>query len=165
MSLAVRPATPADIGLVDELVRGLAEYEKLSHEVTATADDFAAALFGPSPKVFCEIAERDGEPVGFALWYYSFSTFLGRHGLYLEDLFVKPEARGLGVGKALLAALARRCLDEGLGRLEWEVLDWNQPAIDFYEAQGGRLMRGWIPVRLSGAHLDRLASAAGETRR
>lgn len=160
MPLVIRPAQPDDAALVLGLVRDLADYEKLSHEVTATAEDFVAALFGPAPKVFCEIAEVDGEPAGFALWYYTFSTFLGRHGLYLEDLYVRPAYRGAGVGKALLARLARRCLDEDLGRFEWEVLDWNQPAIDFYEAQGAVLMRGWEPVRLTGEALTRLAEAA-----
>ncbi len=160
MSLTIRPATPADAATVVGFVRALAEYEKLAHEVVATPEDFAAALFSDHPRVFCEIAEIDGEPAGFALWYYSFSTFLGRHGLYLEDLFVLPEHRGAGVGKALLATLAKRCLEEGLGRFEWEVLDWNQPAIDFYEAKGAVLMRGWEPVRLVGEALTALAAEA-----
>lgn len=165
MSLIIRSAVPADAALIASLVQALAEYEQLAHEARGTPEGFAAALFGPQPKVFCEIAKLDGEPVGFALWYYSFSTFLAQHGLYLEDLFVKPEARGAGVGKALLAHLARRCLDEGLGRFEWEVLDWNEPAIGFYEAQKAQLMRGWIPVRLTGEALEALASKAGETSR
>lgn len=165
MPLVIRPAVPADAALIASLVHALADYEQLAHEAAGTPEGFAAALFGPQPKVFCEIAELDGEPVGFALWYYSFSTFLAQHGLYLEDLFVKPEARGAGVGKALLAHLARRCLDEGLGRFEWEVLDWNEPAIGFYEAQKAQLMRGWIPVRLTGEALEALAAKAGETGR
>jgi GNAT superfamily N-acetyltransferase len=160
MTLTIRPAAPADAATIADFVRELADYERLPQEAVATPDDFAAALFGPSPKVFCEIAEVDGAPAGFALWYYSFSTWLGRHGLYLEDLYVRPAFRGVGAGKALLATLARRCLDEGLPRFEWEVLDWNSPAIDFYEAQGAVLMRGWEPVRLSGEPLRRLAEQA-----
>ena len=160
MTLTIRPATPEDAGLVLAFVRELADYEKLAHEVVATEESFRTALFGEAPRVFAEIARLDGEPAGLALWYYSFSTFQGRHGLYLEDLFVRPAFRGAGIGKALLAALARRCLDEGLGRFEWEVLDWNQPAIDFYESQGAVLMRGWEPVRLTGAALERLAGHA-----
>lgn len=158
--MRIRPATPADVAAIAAFVRELAEYERLGPEAVATDEDFAAALFSPSPKVFCEIADQDGEPIGFALWYYSFSTFLGRHGLYLEDLYVRPAHRGRGAGKALLAALARRCLDEGLGRFEWEVLDWNRPAIDVYEGVGATLMRGWVPVRLVGEDLRRLAESA-----
>ena len=135
-SVAVRTATPADTGLIASLVRELAAYERLSHEAAATEADFAAALFTPAPRVFCDIAELDGEPGGLALWFYSFSTFVGRHGLYLEDLYVRPAARGRGAGRALLARLARRCRDEHLGRLEWSVLDWNAPALGFYRAQG-----------------------------
>lgn len=123
MSASVRPARSADTALIYGFVRQLAEYEKLSHAVEATEADIAALLFGPQPRARCEIAEIDGEPVGFALWFYNVSTFTGRAGIYLEDLFVVPHARGRGAGKALLAALARRCVDENLGRLEWAVLD------------------------------------------
>lgn len=160
MPLVIRPAIPADAATIVAFVEALAAYEKLAHEVVATPADFARALFCDHPRVFCEIAEVDGAPAGFALWYYSFSTFLGRHGLYLEDLFVLPDHRGAGVGKALLATLARRTVEEGLGRFEWEVLDWNRPAIDFYEAKGAVLMRGWEPVRLVGEALEALAAEA-----
>ena len=114
-----------------------------SDEAEATAADIERELFGPTPKVFCQIAEWDGAPAGFALWFYTFSTFLGRHGIWLEDLFVKPEMRGHGIGKALLVNLAQRCVREGLGRFEWNVLDWNQPSIDFYQSQGADL-HGWL---------------------
>lgn len=160
MSLSIRPAVPADAALVMQLVRALADYEKLLHEVEATEETLAAALFGPNPRVFCDIAEWDGQPAGFALWFYNYSTFLGRHGLYLEDLFVVPEFRANGIGKALLAHLARRCVAEGLGRLEWWVLDWNEPAIGFYKKQGARLMDEWTVCRVTGDDLARLAGEA-----
>jgi len=160
MSLVIRPARPADVGLVTALVRELAEYEKLAHEVEATEGHFEAALFGPPPRVFCDIAEWGGEPAGFALWFYNFSTFLGRHGIYLEDLFVRPAFRGMGIGKALLAHLARRCVAEGLGRLEWWVLDWNEPAIGFYKRHGARMMDEWTVCRVTGEALTKLAEAA-----
>lgn len=153
----IRPAASADAGLIFDFVRELAAYEKLSHAVEAGAGDIARDLFGPAPRVFCEIAELSGEPVGFALWFYNYSTFMGRHGIYLEDLFVRPQARGLGAGKALLRRLAQRCLDEGLGRLEWAVLDWNAPAIAFYDALGAAAMSEWIVRRLTGEALARLA--------
>ncbi len=157
MTLTIRPARPGDEETVYALVRGLAVYEKLAHEVDATAADLGTALFGPQPRVFCDLAERDGAPVGFALWFYTFSTFRGRHGLWLEDLFVEPEHRGGGVGKALLAHLARRCVAEGLARFEWNVLDWNAPAIAFYTAQGARILDDWRSCRVEGAALTRLA--------
>jgi GNAT superfamily N-acetyltransferase len=117
-----------------------------------------AALFGPNPRVFCDIAEWEDEPAGFALWFYSFSTFRGRHGIYLEDLFVRPAFRGRGLGKALLARLARRCAEEGLARLEWGVLDWNEPSIAFYRSLGAIAMDGWTKNRLDGEALARLAA-------
>lgn len=160
MTLSLRPARPGDAALVAALVRELAEYEHLTHEAVATPADFEAALFGPSPRVFCEIAELDGAPVGLALWFYTFSTFLGRHGIWLEDLFVRPAARGCGAGRALLASLARRCREEGLGRLEWWVLDWNAPSIAFYRAMGAVANDGWTQFRLAGDALDRLAEGA-----
>ena len=157
MTHHIRTATPDDAALVFELVRELAAYEQLSNEVDATAEMLAEALFGPAPRVFCDIAEWQGRGVGFALWFYNFSTFRGRHGIYLEDLFVRPEARGHGLGKLLLANLAKRCVAENLARLEWSVLDWNAPAIAFYKAQGATLMDGWTACRVTDAALWRLA--------
>lgn len=159
MSIHVRAATKADVGLICGFIRDLADYEKLLHEMRATEADIARDLFGPSPRVFCDIAEADGEPVGFALWFYNYSTFLGRHGIYLEDLFVNPQSRGLGAGKALLRALARRCADEGLGRLEWSVLNWNAPSIAFYDSLGAGAQTEWTVRRLDGEALARLAAS------
>lgn len=159
MSIVVRPATRADAGLIVGFIRDLAEYEKLLHEAVATEADIVRDLFGAQPRAFCDIAEADGEAVGFALWFYNYSTFLGRHGIYLEDLFVRPQARGLGAGKALLKALARRCADEGLGRLEWSVLNWNAPSIAFYDSLGAGAQTEWTVRRLDGEALERLAAA------
>jgi GNAT superfamily N-acetyltransferase len=159
-ALVLRAAAPADADLIHAFVRELAAYEKLEHEVEATPADLAAALFAPQPRVFCDIAVLNGEPVGFALWFYNFSTFVGRCGIYLEDLYVRPAARGRGVGKALLAGLAWRCVDENLGRLNWAVLDWNAPAIAFYESLGAALQRDWIVNRLTGEALRALAASA-----
>ncbi len=156
-SVTIRPATPADNTLILRFIRDLAEYEKLIDSVEASEADLAAALFGPHPRAFADIAEIDGEPVGFALWFYNFSSFVGRHGIYLEDLFVRPEARGSGAGKALLVNLARRCVDENLGRLEWSVLDWNAPSIAFYDSLGAAAMDEWIIRRMTGDALRRLA--------
>lgn len=158
MALTIRRAVKADTALVLEFIIRLAEFERLNDEVNATEGDIEAALFGADPKVFCEIAEMDGEPVGFALWFYTFSTFQGRHGIWLEDLYVEPGARGNGIGKALLVNLARRCVDEGLGRLSWWVLNWNENAIEFYKAQGAVLHDEWTTCRVSGAELDALAA-------
>ncbi|MEJ2818284.1 GNAT family N-acetyltransferase [Caulobacter sp. CCG-8] len=158
MPVTIRPAVPGDSALILRFIRDLAEYEKLLDAVEATRDDVTVALFGENPKAFCDIAEIDGEPVGFALWFYNFSTFVGRHGIYLEDLFVRPEARGAGAGKALLANLARRCLDENLGRLEWAVLDWNAPSIAFYDSLGAAAMDEWIVRRMTGDALRKLAA-------
>lgn len=157
MTVSVRPATPADAALVHQFILDLADYEKLLDTVEATLADTEAALFGDNPRAFADIAEIDGEPVGFALWFYNYSTFVGRHGIYLEDLFVRPSARGSGAGKALLANLARRCVDENLGRLEWAVLDWNAPSIAFYDSLGAAAMDEWIVRRLTGEPLRRLA--------
>jgi GNAT superfamily N-acetyltransferase len=156
--LNLRKADPTDAALIFALVCELAEYERLAHEVTATEADIAAELFGPEPRVFCDIAEWDGVPAGFALWFYNYSTFRGRCGIYLEDLFVRPEHRGRGIGKALLANLARRCAAEGLARLEWAVLDWNAPSIAFYESLGARPMSEWTVYRLTGLELAALGT-------
>ena len=158
--LTLRPAAPGEGAVVLDLVRELADYERLAHEVDATPESFERALFGPNPRAFCELAFWGGEAAGFALWFYSFSTFRGRHGIYLEDLFVRPALRGRGIGRALLARLARRCRDEGLPRLEWSVLDWNEPALAFYRGLGAVPMEGWTVQRLSGAALERLGAGA-----
>lgn len=157
MSVSVRPATPSDASLIHQFIRDLAEYEKLLDAVEASEADTAAALFGDQPRAFADIAEIDGQPVGFALWFYNYSTFVGRHGIYLEDLFVRPSARGSGAGKALLANLAKRCVDEDLGRLEWSVLDWNAPSIAFYDSLDAAAMDEWIVRRLTGEALRKLA--------
>ena len=159
MSLSIRSATAGDAGLVLRFIRALAVYEKLEHQLAATEADLSRDLFGSNPRIFCQIAEQDGLPQGFALWYYTYSTFQGRHGIWLEDLFVNPQARGRGIGKALLRGLARRCVAEGLGRYEWAVLDWNQPSIDFYEAQGAIRMVEWQRCRVEGDALARLGAA------
>jgi GNAT superfamily N-acetyltransferase len=155
--LEIRPARPEDIGLVHSLIRELADYERLAHEAVLTTADVERALFGDPPSAFCDIAWRDGSGVGFALWFYNFSTFVGRAGIWLEDLFVRPHARGEGIGKALLAGLARRCQSEDLGRLEWAVLDWNEPSIAFYDSLGARALTDWTTRRLTGEALARLA--------
>ena len=155
--LTIRAAKPADRDLVFAFIRDLAEYEKLLDDVVATPDDVARALFAPHPRVFCDLAEWDGAAAGFALWFYNFSTFRGRHGIYLEDLFVKPAFRGKGIGKALLAHLAKRAVAEGCARVEWWVLDWNEPSIKFYESLGAIPMEEWTVFRLTGDALKRLA--------
>jgi GNAT superfamily N-acetyltransferase len=159
MTLAIRAATAADTDLIVQFIMDLAVYEKLAHEARATPEDIARDLFGDNPKVFCEIAEWDGKPAGFALWFYTYSTFQGRHGIWLEDLFVDPALRGNGIGKALLTHLARRCVAEGLGRLEWWVLDWNEPSIAFYKGQGAVLQNEWTKCRVDGEALARLGAA------
>ncbi len=161
LAVAIRPARPEDLSLVHDLVGELAEYEKLGHELTATRADLAAALFRAEPRVFCEIAELEGEPAGLAIWFYAFSTFRGRHGIWLEDLFMRQAFRRQGIGTALLRALAARCRAEGLARLEWSVLDWNVPSIRFYETLGARLMNEWTSCRIDG---DGLAALAGPNR-
>jgi GNAT superfamily N-acetyltransferase len=157
MPVSIRAATPADAGLIHQFILDLADYEKLLDTVTATQADTAAALFGENPRAFADIAELDGQPVGFSLWFYNYSTFVGRHGIWLEDLFVRPSARGSGAGKALLVNLAKRCVDEGLGRFEWSVLDWNAPAIAFYDSLGAAAMDEWIIRRLTGDGIRKLA--------
>lgn len=159
MTLTIRAAAPSDAALVLGFIRDLAAYENLLHEVATGEADIARDLFGEHPRVFCDLAFWDGEPAGFALWYYTYSTFQGRHGIWLEDLFVAPPLRGRGIGKALLVHLARRCVREGLGRFEWAVLDWNQPSIDFYKAQGAVFMDEWLRCRLTGEALHRLGQS------
>ena len=158
-SILVRPATPADAPDIWRFVRLLAQYEHLEHTMKASPADLAEALFGPAPRVFADMAQADGRPVGFSLWFYNFSTFAGRAGLYVEDLFVLPEARGQGAGRALLARLAQRCLEEGLARLDWAVLDWNAPALAFYESLGAEALDDWRLRRVSGEALARLSRA------
>ena len=157
MSVTTRVASPADIPLILAFIRDLAEYERLLHEVEATEDDIRRDLFGENPRCFCDIAEDNGRPVGFALWFYNYSTFRGRAGIYLEDLFVKPDFRGGGAGKALLRRLAQRCVDADLGRLEWAVLNWNAPSIAFYDSLGASAKDDWTVRRLDGDALARLA--------
>lgn len=158
MSVAVRPARAGEAGLVLAFIRELADYEMRAHEVDADEAMIDAALFGASPRAFCDIAERDGAPVGFALWFYNFSTFRGRHGIYLEDLYVRPAHRGRGIGKALLSTLARRCAAEGLRRLDWWVLDRNAPSVAFYRGLGAQAMDDWTVYRLTGEPLEQLAA-------
>ena len=160
MSLAIRRARPEEVGLVLSLIRELAEYEKLLHECDASEADIGAALFGDQPKLFCEIAEWSGEVAGFAVWFVNFSTFSGRAGIYLEDLFVRPALRGKGIGRALLAHLAGQCVDNGWSRLQWSVLDWNTPSIEFYKSLGAVLMDEWTVCRVNGAALTALAEGA-----
>lgn len=158
MTVTIRPATPADAGIVFDFVMKLADYEKLADEVDASEAMIADALFRPDPKAFCDLAFADGEPAGFALWFYNFSTFRGRHGIYLEDLFVEPRLRGLGIGRALLQRLAARCVEEGLARFEWSVLDWNEPSIAFYRSLGAVAKDEWTMYQVSGEALARLGA-------
>lgn len=159
MSLVIRPSRVEDAASIVAFILALAKYEKLEHEVKAREADIVRDLFGGEPKVFCEIAEWDGKPVGFALWFYTYSTFQGRYGIWLEDLYVDPAMRGKGIGKALLSELARRCVAEKLGRFEWWVLDWNEPSIEFYKARGGVMQDEWTKVRVEGEALSRLGAA------
>lgn len=156
--LRIRPAVSEDVDTLRELVVALAIYEKEPDAVTATSEDFLNALFCESPKVFALICEQvvDQKPtaIGLAIYFFNFSTWLGKHGIYLEDLFVKPEARGLGAGKALLKAVGQVALDNDCGRYEWSVLDWNTPAIDFYEAQGAAPMDEWTVFRMDRAAIE-----------
>lgn len=160
MASNIRRARPDEAGLVLSFIRELADYEKLSHEVEATEAMIAEALFGSNPRLYCAIAEWDGEAVGFAVWFANFSTFSGRYGIYLEDLFVRPSHRGKGLGKALLAYLAKECVDNGWSRLQWAVLDWNAPSIAFYKSLGAVMMDDWTICRVSGPALTRLAGSS-----
>ena len=156
--LLIRAATAADASELLRLIRALAEYEKLADMAVGTEAMLRAALFGPRPAAEALIAELGGRAVGFALYFTTFSTFLCKPGLYLEDLFVEPGHRGAGIGKALLKRLAALVVERGGGRFEWRVLDWNEPSIRFYEALGATLMREWLLVRLTGPPLERLAA-------
>jgi len=155
--LTIRPAAADELPLVLEFIRELAAYERLEHEVEATTADLAAALCGPRPYAEVVFACLDGTPVGFALFFHTFSTFVGKPGIYLEDLFVRPQARGRGIGRHLLAWLARTTLERGCARLDWQVLDWNAPSIAFYRSVGAEAQDEWTTMRVSGAALERLA--------
>ncbi|HEY2627492.1 MAG TPA: GNAT family N-acetyltransferase [Usitatibacter sp.] len=155
---SIRPALPADAPEIVRLIKELAEYEKLAHMAVGTPQMMSEALFGARPAAEAIIAERGGRAVGFALYFTTFSTFLCRPGLYLEDLFVEPAQRGLGIGKALLARLAALAVERGCGRLEWRVLDWNTPSIKFYESLGANLMPEWELVRMTVPEFTALAS-------
>jgi len=157
MTLRIRPGELGDVPLIADLIRGLARYEKLDHEVTMTEERLTSYLFGERRYAETLIAEEDGEPVGFALFFHTFSTFLAQPGLYLEDLFVVPERRGGGTGRALLERLAKVAIDRGCGRLEWAVLNWNQDAIRFYERLGAKPNSEWTVYRLTGEPLRALA--------
>jgi GNAT superfamily N-acetyltransferase len=159
-SFEIRPAQASDIPLILALINELAEYEKLGHQVVATESTLRHALFGPRPGAEAVIACSGGEPAGFALFFHNFSTFLGKHGLYLEDLFVRPAFRGQAIGQKLLTYLARLALERDCGRFEWAVLDWNRPARDFYEALGAEANPAWVNYRITGEALERLARGA-----
>ena len=157
--MTIRPARAEDCALLLALVRELAEYEKQPEEVVATEADLRRDGFGPRPRFEAVIAEWDGQPAGFALWFYNYSTWTGRQGLYLEDLFVRPGHRGRGIGKALLVHLARVAMEQGCARYQWQVLDWNTPSIRFYEALGARSLPEWITMRVEGAALATLGGS------
>lgn len=163
MTISIRPAAPADLPLIAQLIRDLADYERLSSEVRFDLAVMGEHLFGPRPAAEVVIGEIDGAPQGFALFFHNFSTFEGRPGLYLEDLFVRPEARGHGLGKALLVHLATLALERGCARFEWSVLDWNEPSIGFYRSLGARMMNDWRIMRVDGDALLRLGAAEAQT--
>jgi GNAT superfamily N-acetyltransferase len=157
MSCTIRLANEADVGTILLFIKGLAEYEKLSHEVVATEDDLRRTLFGKNPQAEVLIASLDEKPVGFCLFFHNYSTFLGKRGLYIEDLFVYPDIRGKGIGKELLNATARIALERNCGRMEWSVLDWNEPAIKFYRSIGAKPMDEWTVQRLLASEMKALA--------
>lgn len=157
LMLNIRKATENDIPLILELIRELADYERAPLEAVATAEDLRRDGFSSEPRFYVEIAEWLGEPAGFALWFFNYSTWLGRPGLYLEDLFVRPRFRRKGIGKALLTHLAKVAVKRGCGRYQWQVLDWNTPAIEFYESLGAKAMKEWIPMRVTGDALKKLS--------
>jgi GNAT superfamily N-acetyltransferase len=156
--LTIRPATPADIPEILQFIRELAEYEREPQAAVATAEDLLRDGWGPQPKFRCMLAEWDGRPAGFALFFYNYSTWQGRAGLYLEDLFVRLPFRKLGIGKALLAHLAQIAVQEKCGRYQWQVLDWNTPAIDFYKSLGAKVMHEWLTMRVEGEELEKLGN-------
>jgi GNAT superfamily N-acetyltransferase len=158
-ALIIRRAAVADVAVILAFIRELAVYEHLEHEVVATEAQVRAALFGPRPYAEVALACRDGQPVGFALYFHNFSTFVGKPGIYLEDLYVRPAARGLGAGKLLFAYLAKTALERGCARLDWAVLDWNEPSIGFYRSLGAIDQSEWTTYRLDGAALTRLAES------
>ena len=161
--LKIRPATPTDVPLIQQFIRDLAEYERSPESAVATEKDLLRDGFGPEPKYRCVLAEWDGQPAGFAFFFYNYSTWQGRPGLYLEDLFVKPVFRGKGIGKALLLHLAKIAVDENCGRFQWQVLDWNTPAIDFYKSLGAKTMNEWLTMRVEGEDIKKLANTAVES--
>lgn len=158
--LTIREATPADVPLILAYIAELADYERAPEKAVATAEDLHRYLFGPQPLIFCELARWEGKDAGFALYFYNFSTWEGRPGLYLEDLFVRPEFRKHGIGKALLKRLARIAVDHGCTRYVWQVLDWNTPSIDFYKAMGAKVMHDWLTCRVEGDALHALVDEA-----
>ena len=160
----IRPARPQDVPQIHRLIRELAEYERSADQVTATEDDLRRSLFADQPAIFAHVAEHEGAVAGFALWFLNYSTWLGKHGIYLEDLYVTPAVRGTGLGKALLAELAGICVERGYGRLEWWVLDWNSPARGFYASLGAVGMDEWTVHRLTGPALTALAAHASQGR-
>jgi GNAT superfamily N-acetyltransferase len=163
MATTIRPATCDDVPQILDFIRALAAYEREPEAVTATEADIMCHGFGPNPFFFCLVAEKNGAPAGFALYFFNYSTWLGRPGLYLEDLFVLPGFRGLGIGRALLQRVAAIAVENGCQRLQWEVLDSNTPAIDFYQAMGAEFLDAWRNVRVSGDALRRLAGGTAES--
>jgi len=161
MGTVIRKATAADATQILEFIRALATFERAPDAVTATEEGLIRDGFGPNPFYYCLIAEQDGRPAGFAFYFFNYSTWVGRPGIYVEDLFVHPEFRGLGIGKALLQAVAAVAVEKGCQRMQWEVLDWNTPAIDFYRAMGAEFLDEWRNVRLGGEAITRLAEGVG----
>ena len=157
MTVSIRAAQPADNALIFALICELADYENLQGEVDATPEEIAAALFAPQPRLYCDIAEWNGRPAGFAVWFLNFSTFRGRHGMYLEDLYVRPEFRKKGLGIDLIKAVARIGVQRNCGRFEWTALNWNKPALDFYARLGAQTMDEWVLLRLDAEGLRRVA--------
>ena len=158
MNVQIRAADRGDAVLIVSFIRKLADYEKLLFEVDCTQEAVVDAFFGDRPHVFCDLAYWNGEPAGFAVWFYNFSTFRGRHGIYVEDLYVEPDHRGKGIGKSLIGHLAGRCRQESLPRLEWRVLNWNSPSIAFYKSLGAVPMADWTVYRMSGLLLNKLGT-------